>query len=118
MNGTLQLLAYVDVNLLGDNIDIINKSTEILIHASEKVGVEIHIEKTMYMLLSPNQNAGQNQDINTGNRSSENVSQLKYFGMTVTNKNLLQEKIKGRLNFGNACYQLSVFLSTVKKHKN
>jgi hypothetical protein len=28
LKGTHQLLAYVDVNLLGDNIDTINKNTE------------------------------------------------------------------------------------------
>jgi hypothetical protein len=32
------------------------------------------------------------------------VSQFKYFGTTVTNKNFILEEIKKRLNFGNACY--------------
>jgi hypothetical protein len=35
LNGTHQLLAYVDdVNLLGDNIDIINKNTQTMCHSS------------------------------------------------------------------------------------
>jgi hypothetical protein len=47
LNGTHQLLAYVDdVNLLGDNIDTINKNTEILIDASKEVGLEVNVEKT------------------------------------------------------------------------
>jgi hypothetical protein len=53
------------------------------------------------MLLSRHQNAGQNHDIKTGNRCFENVTQFKYLGTTVTNKNLI---IKRRLNSGNACY--------------
>jgi hypothetical protein len=43
-------------------------------------------------------------DIKIANRLFENVSQFKYLGMTVTNKNLIQEEIKRRLNSGNACY--------------
>jgi hypothetical protein len=56
------------------------------------------------MLVSRNQNAGQNREIKIRNRSFKNVSQLKYLGMTVTNQNLIQEEIKRRLNSGNACY--------------
>jgi hypothetical protein len=56
------------------------------------------------MLVSHYQNADQNLDINIENRSFENVSQFKYLGMTVTNQNLIQDEIKGKLNSGNACY--------------
>jgi hypothetical protein len=86
LNGTHQLLAYTDdVNLLGDNIDTIEKNTETLIDASNKVGLEINIEKTKYMLLSRHQNVGQNRDVKIANRSFVNVSQFKYLGATVTN---------------------------------
>jgi hypothetical protein len=74
LNGTHQLLAYADdVNLLGDNIDTIKKSTETLIGASKEVGLEINVEKTKYKLLSRHQNVGQNWDIKIANRSFENV---------------------------------------------
>jgi hypothetical protein len=44
LNGTHQLLAYADdVNLLGDNIDTINKNTETLIDTSKEVGLEINV---------------------------------------------------------------------------
>jgi hypothetical protein len=56
------------------------------------------------MLVSHDQNVGQNRDIKIGNRSFENVSQFKYLGMTVTNQNMIQEEIKRKLNSGNACY--------------
>jgi hypothetical protein len=104
LNGTHQLLAYADDgNLLGDNVDTINKNTRILIDASKKVGLEVNVEKTKYMLVSRDKNAGQNREIKIGNRSFENVSQFKYLGTTVTNQNLIQE-IQRRLNFGNVCY--------------
>jgi hypothetical protein len=78
LNRTHQLLAYADdVNLLGDNIDTINKNTETLVDAmsSKAVGLEINIEKAKYMLLSHHQNVGQNWDIKIANRLFENVSQ-------------------------------------------
>jgi hypothetical protein len=46
------------------------------------------------MLLSCHQNVGQNRDIKIANRSFENVSEFKYLGTTVTNQNLIQEKIE------------------------
>jgi hypothetical protein len=105
LNGTHQLLAYADdVNLLGINIDTIKKNTETLIDATTDVGLEINVEETRYMLLSREQNVGQNRDMKIANRSFENVSQFKYLGTTVTHQNLIQEKIKRRLNSGNACY--------------
>jgi hypothetical protein len=117
LNGTHQLLVYADdVNLLRDNIDSIKKNTETLIDSSKEVGLEVNAEKAKYMLLSHHQNAEQTHDIKIANRSFENVAQLRYLGMTVTNQNLIQEEIKRRLNSGNACYhsnQNPVFSSVV-----
>jgi hypothetical protein len=57
LNRSHQLLAYADdVNLLGDTIDTIKKNIETLIDVSRKVGIEINIKKTNYMLLSHHQN--------------------------------------------------------------
>jgi hypothetical protein len=78
------------------------------------------------MLVSRDQNAGQNRDRKIANRSFENVSQFKYLGTTVTDQNFIQEKNNSRLNSGNACYHLvqnllsSRLLSknlTIKIHK-
>jgi hypothetical protein len=105
LNGTHQLLACADdVNLLGDNIDAINKNTQALIDASKEVGVVVNVEKTKYMSVSRDQNAGENREIKRGKRSFENVSQFKYLGTTVTNQNLIQGEIKRTLHSGNACY--------------
>jgi hypothetical protein len=76
LNGTYQLLAYANnVNLLGDNIDRIQKNKETLIDDSREVGLEINVEETKYMLLSHHKNTGQNWDIKilVANRSFENV---------------------------------------------
>jgi hypothetical protein len=47
-------------------------------------------------------NAGQNHNVKIAHRSFKNVAQFKYLGTAVTNKNLIQEEIKRRLNLGNA----------------
>jgi hypothetical protein len=66
------------VNLLGDNIDTIKKTTETLIDASKEVGLEINGENTKHMLLSHRQNVGQNRDLKIANRAFGNVTQFKY----------------------------------------
>jgi hypothetical protein len=58
------------------------------------------------MLLACQQNVGQNQNMNIANRSFENMSQFKYLGTIVTSQNFIEEEIKRRLNYGNACYHL------------
>jgi hypothetical protein len=98
------LVYFTQISVRG--LDTIKKNTEIFIDASKETGLEINVDKTKYMLLSHHQNVGQNWDIKIANRSFENVSQFKYLGTTVTNRNLIQEEIKRRLNSGNACYLL------------
>jgi hypothetical protein len=54
------------VNLLGDDIETIKKNIQTLIDAGKEFGLEVNTEKTKYMLLSRQQNAGQNHDIEIG----------------------------------------------------
>jgi hypothetical protein len=57
-----------------------------------------------YMVMSRDQNAGQNSNVQSGNKSLETVEQFKYLGTTLTNQNSIHEEIKGRLKSGNASY--------------
>jgi hypothetical protein len=56
-------------------------------------------------MLSSHQNAGQNHDVKKANRSFDNMAQFRYLRTTVTSQNFIQEEIKRRLNYGNACYR-------------
>jgi hypothetical protein len=85
------------------NIDTTKKNTETFIYACN-VTLEANSKKTKYMLLSHHQNAGRNHDVKIADGQFENAVQLKYFGMTVTNQNLIQWQIKRRQNSGNAKY--------------
>ena len=92
LNGTHQILVYADdVNMLGVSIHTIRKNTKAL---------AVNAEKTKYMVISRDQNARQNGNIQLGNRSFETVEQFKYLGTTLTKKNSIHEEVKCRLNEG------------------
>jgi hypothetical protein len=79
LKGTHQLLAYAgNVNIVGENIDTIQRNTKALLYASKEVGLEVNPKKTKYMLMSHGQKAGQRQSIKIANRPSEDVAKLKY----------------------------------------
>jgi hypothetical protein len=95
LNGTHQLLAYTDdLNLLGDNIDTINKNTETLIDASREVGLEVNTEKTKYMLVS-----GPECRPKSGNKNTKQIIR-KYVTVQVFGNNSNKSKFDSGGNLG------------------
>jgi hypothetical protein len=74
-----------DVNILGGSVHTIKKNTETLVVASKETGLDVNADKTKYMVMSGDQNAGRNHSIKSDNSSSERVEELKYLGTTLTN---------------------------------
>jgi hypothetical protein len=94
-NGTHRLLVYADdVNILGGSIHSIKKKAEDLVIASKEIGLEVNAEKTNYMIMSRNQNAGQNHNIKIESKSFERVEEFKYLGTTLTNRNSIMKKLR------------------------
>jgi sorting nexin-29 len=120
LNDTHQLLVYADdINILGRSVHAIKKNTEALVVTSKEVGLEVNAKKTKYMVMSQDQNAGQNHNMKVDNKSFERVEQFQYLGTTLTNQNSIQEEIKSRLKSGNACYHLvQDLLSSSLLYKN
>ena len=59
LNGTYQLLAYADdVNILGGSVHTAKENAEVLIVATKETGLEVNADKTKYMIMSRDQNAG------------------------------------------------------------
>ena len=56
------------------------------------------------MVMSRDQNAGQNHSVRIDNITFERVEEFKYLGTTLTNQNSIAEEMKHRSWSGNACY--------------
>jgi len=105
LNGTHQLLAYADdVNILARSIHTLKENAEALVAATRYNGLEISADKTKYMVMSRNRNAGRNRSVRINNSTFERVDEFKYLRTTLTHQNSIPEEIKSRLRLGNACY--------------
>ena len=78
--------------------------SEALVAATREIGLEVSADKTKYMVVSRDQNAGRNHSVRIDDNTFERVDEFKYLGTTLTNQNSIQEGIKSRLRSGNACY--------------
>jgi hypothetical protein len=120
LNGAHQLLAYADDdNILGENIDTMQKNKDALLDASKEDGLEVNPEKTMYMLMSRYQKVGQKHSIKIVIRSFEDVVKSKYLATTLTDQTCMHEEIKSRQDSVNACYHpVQSLLSSCLLSKN
>jgi len=83
LNGTHQFLAYADdVNILGGSIHKLKEKAEALVAATRDIGLEISADKTKYMVMSRDQNAGRNHSVRINNSTFERVEEFKYLGTT------------------------------------
>ena len=93
LNGTHHLLAYAnDVNILGGSIHTIKENAEAPVVATKEIGLEVNADKTKYMIMSQDQNAGQSHSTKIDNSFIERVEEFKYLGTTLTNKNSIEEE--------------------------
>jgi len=69
-----------------------------------EIGLEVNADKTKYMVISRDQNAGRSHSIKTDNSFFERVEQFKYLGINLKDQNSTQEEIKIRVKSGNAYY--------------
>ena len=83
---------------------LLKENAEALVAATRGIGLEVSSDKTKYMVMFRDQNAGLIQSVRIDNSTFERVEVFKYLGTTLTNQNSIVEEIKSRLKSGNACY--------------
>jgi len=90
-----------------------------LVAATKEIGLEVSADKTKYMVMSRDQNAGRIHSVKIDNSAFERVEEFKYLGTTLTNQNSIAEEIKSRLKSGNASYHsVQNFSSSTLLSKN
>jgi len=95
LNGPHHLLVYAnDVNILGGSVHTIKENSEPLVVASKEIGPEVNADKTKYMVMSRDQNAGRSHSTKNDNCFFERVDDLKYLGTILTNQILIRKKLR------------------------
>ena len=67
------------------------ENAEALVAATREIGLEISADKTKFMVMSRDQNAGRNQSVRIDNSTFERVEEFKYLGTTLTHQNSIPE---------------------------
>jgi len=78
--GTHQLLVYADdinTRILGGSVHTVKENAEALVLSSKENGLEVNADKTKYMVMSRDQNAGRCHSMKTDNSSFQRVEQFK-----------------------------------------
>ena len=77
-NGTNELLAYADdVIILGGSIHTLKENVEALVTATREIGLQVSADKSKYMVMSRDQNAGWIQSVRIDNTTFERVEEFK-----------------------------------------
>jgi hypothetical protein len=70
-------LIYISVHTVKENV-------KALVVVTREFGLEVSADKTKYMVMSRDRNAGRSHSVKTDNSSIERVEEFKYLGATLT----------------------------------
>jgi len=83
------------------------RSTEALVVVSKEIGLEVDVDRTKYMVMSLDQNAGGSHNIKINHKPFERAEQFKYLGTNLTSKIIYRKKLR-HLDIQN--YKFACFL--------
>ena len=93
LNGTHQLLAY-DINILGGSIHTVKENAEALVVATKEIGLEVNADRTKYMIMYQDQNAGRSHSIKICNHSLRRWKSSDIWGQPQQIKILFRKKLR------------------------
>ena len=79
-----------DGDIRGKSVHTIEKTPETLVVARKEIVLEVFINKTKYMVMTRDQNAGRSNNIKTDNSAFERVGEFRKLGATLRNQNSIQ----------------------------
>ena len=80
---------------MGGSVHTVKENAEALVVATKEIGLEVNADRTKYMVMSRDRNAGRGHSVKIDdNTSIERVEEFKYLGKTITDQNSIQEEIK------------------------
>ena len=79
---------------MGGSVRTVKENAEALVVATKEIGLEVNADKTKYMIMSRDQNAGRSHSMKTDNSSIERLEEFKYLGATLRNKVLFRKKLR------------------------
>jgi len=82
----------------------IKKTTQTLVVGSKYSGLEVNADKSKYMVICQDQDAGESHNIKINYSNIEMVERFKCLGTTPTKQNSIWEEIKSCLQSGNVWY--------------
>ena len=88
---TSQLQCYIIVLVYEYSQHTLKENAEALVAATRQIGLEVSADKTKYMVMSRDQNAGRIHSVRMDNSTFERVEEFKYLGTTLTNQNSIAE---------------------------
>jgi hypothetical protein len=89
---------------LGGSVHTVKENAEALVVAAKEFGLEVNADKSKYMVMSRDRNAGRDDSVKIDNSSIETVEEFKYLGTMLTDQYSVQEEIRSRFKLGSACY--------------
>jgi hypothetical protein len=65
------------VNILGGSVNTVKENAKAFVVATKEIGIKVNADKTKYMVMSRDRNAGRDDSVKNDNSSIERVEEFK-----------------------------------------